>query len=155
MDVYRVERTAMIAAAPGVVYAHIVDLHKWTGWSPWEGLDPDLQRSYSGPAQGKGAVYSWAGNRQAGEGRMEITDAVEPSRVTIALEFVKPFKSSSTSRFDLAPEGDGTRVTWTMTGPKTLMTRAMGFFRSMDAMIGPDFEKGLKRLTEVATRPEG
>ena len=155
MDLYRVERTATIAAPPEAVYAHIVDLHRWTGWSPWEGLDPDLRRSYSGADVGIGAVYTWAGNRQAGEGRMEITDAVEPSRVTIALEFLKPFKSSSTTSFDLTPEGDGTRVTWTMTGPKTLMTRAMGLFRSMDAMIGPDFEKGLTRLTEVATRPDG
>ncbi len=52
--------------------------------------------------------------------------------------------------FDLAPEGQATRVTWTMTGPMTLMTRVMGIFKSMDKMIGPDFEKGLARLKQAA-----
>jgi hypothetical protein len=85
---------------------------------------------------------------------MEITEAVEPSRVEVALNFVKPFKSSSTTTFDLEPEGEATRVTWTMTGPKTLMTRVMGLYKSMDKMIGPDFEKGLERLKAVAERPE-
>ena len=36
-----------------------------------------------------------------------------------------------------------------MTGPKTLAVRAMGVFRSMDKMVGPDFEKGLGRLRVV------
>ena len=155
MDIYRVERVATIPAPADVVYAHIVDLRKWASWSPWEGLDPDLKRTYSGADSGVGAAYAWSGNREAGEGTMEITEAVEPSHVAIALDFVKPFRSSSATTFDLVPEGDGTRVTWTMTGPKTLLTRMMGLFKSMDAMIGPDFEKGLTRLTAVATRTWG
>ena len=85
---------------------------------------------------------------------MEITEAVEPSRVVVALDFLKPFKSSSITTFDLRPEGEATRVTWTMTGPKTLMTRVMGLFKSMDKMIGPDFEKGLGQLKAVAEQPE-
>jgi hypothetical protein len=77
---------------------------------------------------------------------MEITEAVEPSKVAIALNFVKPFKASNTTTFDLAPDGDSTLVTWTMTGPMTMMTKVMGIFKSMDKMIGPDFEKGLAKL---------
>ena len=83
---------------------------------------------------------------------MEITEAIEPSRVTIALEFLKPFKSSSTTTFDLTLKGDTTEVVWTMSGPKTLMTKIMGVFKSMDKMIGPDFERGLDRLATVAER---
>jgi hypothetical protein len=81
---------------------------------------------------------------------MEIIEAVEPSRVKVALDFLKPFKSSSVTAFDLQPEGETTRVTWTMTGANTLMLRVMGIFRSMDKMIGPDFEKGLAQLKTVA-----
>ncbi len=149
-DLYAVERSVTVAAPPSAVYAHIVDFHRWPTWSPWEGLDPAMTRQYSGADSGVGAVYAWSGNRKAGQGRMEITDAVEPSSVHIALDFLKPFKSSSTTTFVLVPDGDGTRVTWTMTGPKTVMTRMMGLFKSMDAMIGPDFEKGLSRLKVVA-----
>ena len=145
-DTYTVERTTTIDAPADKVYAQIVDFHNWRNWSPWDDIDPDLQRSYSGPDSGVGAGYSWSGNRKAGEGTMEITHAVEPSSVQIALEFVKPFKSSSTTSFNLEPKGEGTEVTWTMTGPMTMMTRVMGIFKSMDKMVGPDFEKGLAQL---------
>jgi hypothetical protein len=136
------------------VYAQIVDFRNWRNWSPWDDLDPDMQRSYSGADSGVGAGYAWAGNRKAGEGKMEITEAVEPSSVQVALDFLKPFKSSSTTTFNLKPQGETTEVTWTMTGPKTLMTRVMGVFKSMDKMVGPDFEKGLTQLKGATEQPE-
>ena len=151
-DTYTVQRSTSIAAPAQAVYSHIADFHRWNAWSPWDDLDPDLRRTYSGADSGEGAKYAWAGNRKAGEGTMEITDATEPSRVQIALEFLKPFKSSSTTTFDLRSEGDSTSVTWTMIGPKTLMTRVMGIFKSMDKMIGPDFERGLAQLKSVAEK---
>lgn len=153
-DTYTVARTATISASAALIYAQIADFHRWPAWSPWEDLDPELHRTYSGPDSGPGASYAWTGNRKAGEGRMQITDAVEPTKVEIALDFLKPFKSSSTTTFDLTPEGEATRVTWTMIGPNTLVTRLIGIFKSMDKMIGPDFEKGLERLKSVAERPE-
>lgn len=149
---YTVERVATINAPAASIYGQIADFHNWTAWSPWDDLDPDMERTYSGLESGTGAAYFWSGNRKAGEGRMEITEAVEPTRVSIALNFLKPFKSSSTTTFDLKTEGDATRVTWTMTGPMTLMTRVMGIFRSMDKMIGPDFERGLERLKAVVEK---
>jgi hypothetical protein len=95
-------------------------------------------------------VYSWSGNRKAGQGRMEILDATEPTKVDIDLRFEKPWKSQNLTAFTIEPEGSGSRVTWSMTGSKTMMTRIMGIFTSMDKMIGPDFEKGLARLKRVA-----
>ena len=114
-DTYTVERTTTINAPAEEIYAQIVDFHNWRNWSPWDDVDPDMQRSYSGPDSGAGAWYSWSGNRKAGEGTMEIIDAVEPSSVHIALEFLKPFKSSSATTFNLEPKGETTEVTWTMT----------------------------------------
>lgn len=145
-DTFTVERRAVVAGPPEAVYEQIVDFHNWTNWSPWEELDPDLERSYSGAESGVGAVYEWKGNRKAGQGRMEITEAMAPSRVAIALEFLKPFKSSNTTTFELEGAGGGTEVTWRMVGPKTLGTRIMGIFTSMDKLVGKDFEKGLDKL---------
>ena len=130
----------------------LVDFHRWIEWSPWEGLDPNMWRGYTGADSGVGAVYEWSGNRKAGAGRMEITDADEPSRLQIALQFIKPFKSSSTTTFTLDDRDGGTHVTWRMVGPKTFMTRVMGVFMSMDKMVGRDFEKGLTQLGEAATK---
>jgi hypothetical protein len=80
---------------------------------------------------------------------MTMVDAVEPSEVLVDVVFEKPFPSRSQSRFTLRPDGASTEVVWTMTGTKTLMSRVMGIFVSMDRLIGPDFERGLSRLKTV------
>lgn len=151
-DTYTVERSTTIDAPPERIYPHIANFHQWRAWSPWEGVDPELRRTYSGPDAGRGAVYEWAGNRKAGEGRMEIVEADEPSRVAVDLRFLKPFKARNDTVFAIHPEGSGSRVTWTMTGRRTLVTKIMGIFRSMDAMIGPDFERGLASLKATVER---
>jgi hypothetical protein len=109
-----------------------------------------MRRTFSGTESGVGAVYEWNGNRKAGAGRMEIIQAVAPSKVEIALQFLKPFKASSTTAFTLDEANGGTLVTWRMVGRKTFMTRLMSIFMSMDKMVGPDFEKGLAQLTTAA-----
>ncbi len=147
---FEVERETTIPATRAAVYARLVDFHRWREWSPWEDLDPELSRTYSGPDAGVGAVYEWTGNRKAGAGRMEITDAVESSKVQIALQFLKPFTSSSTTTFELVERDGDTHVTWRMVGPKTFMTRVMGLFTSMDKVVGKDFEKGLEQLKNAA-----
>jgi hypothetical protein len=113
-------------------------------------MDPDLKRTYGGAARGRGAVYAWEGNRKVGQGRMEIVDAPVPSRVTIRLDFLKPFEAHNTAEFTLVPQGDVTEVTWAMTGPNLFMGKVMGLFVDMDRMIGRDFERGLANLKAVA-----
>jgi hypothetical protein len=139
-----------VTATPQAVFDLIIDFHRWTWWSPWEDLDPALQRSYSGAESGVGAVYEWSGNRKAGKDRMEITDVQAPSGVVVALQFLKPFKSTSTTTFEVQASGDGTQVTWRMVGLKTFMIKVMGIFTSMDELSGPDFEKGFARLATAA-----
>ena len=115
-DAFRVERSATINAPAGKIFAHLDDFHKWEAWSPWEKLDPNLQRTYSGPASGKGAIYEWRGDSKVGEGRMEILESTSPSRLFIKLDFIKPFAASNRAEFTLAPDGAGTRLVWAMTG---------------------------------------
>lgn len=145
-DTYTVQRTTTVAAPPTAVFERIVDLHRWETWSPWEDLDPDLHKTYGGPDAGVGATYAWKGNRKAGEGKMEIIDVEPDQHVTLSLSFVKPFKSESTTTLRLIPSGAGTEVQWHLEGPNTLMTKIVGIFKSMDKMVGPDFEKGLRQL---------
>jgi uncharacterized protein YndB with AHSA1/START domain len=147
-DTFTVERSAEVAAPPDQVFAALVDFHQWPKWSPWEDIDPDMERTFSGADSGVGAVYAWKGNRKAGEGRMEITGADSPSSLAVDLRFIKPFKSENDVRFAIEPSDDGSRVTWTMVGPKTFGVKVMSIFKSMDKMVGPDFEKGLRQLDE-------
>jgi uncharacterized protein YndB with AHSA1/START domain len=152
-DTFHVERSIVIAAPPARIYALVDDFHQWGQWSPWEKLDPALQRTFSGPPSGVGAVYEWQGNRDVGRGRMDIVDATPSSQVGIALHFIEPFDSKTRAVFALTPEGDGTRVVWTMDGPALFVSKVMGLFVSMDRMIGSDFERGLANLKAVAERP--
>jgi uncharacterized protein YndB with AHSA1/START domain len=149
---FEVVREATIPASRESVFGLLQDFHRWPEWSPWEEIDPNMQRMHSGSPSGVGAVYEWEGNRKAGKGRMKITKADAPSHLEIALDFLKPFKSSNTTTFALADQGGSTHVTWRMVGPKTFMTRVMGIFTSMDKMVGPDFEKGLAQLSDAAQK---
>jgi uncharacterized protein YndB with AHSA1/START domain len=145
-DTFTVEREARVDAPAAALYARLADFHRWSAWSPFEELDPEMERTYSGATSGSGAVYEWAGNMKAGTGRMEMVEAVPDKRIVIDQQNLKPMKSRSTVTFSLQESGNGTSVTWSMTGKTTLMTRAMGIFKSMDGMVGPIFEKGLASL---------
>lgn len=76
---YAISRNTLIDAPAAEVYARIADLRRWRDWSPWENLDPDLTRDYSGAASGVGARYAWSGNKKAGRGTMEIVAATAPT----------------------------------------------------------------------------
>lgn len=147
---FRVQRSTRINAAPDRVFPLINDFHRWTAWSPWEHIDPNLQRTYSGASSGTGAVYTWKGNAKAGEGRMEITDSTTPKRIGVSLEFIKPFQAVHMVDFTLEPQGPGTEVTWTMNGKSPFMLKLFGVFTNMDTMLGKDFEKGLAAMKGAA-----
>jgi uncharacterized protein YndB with AHSA1/START domain len=150
---FRVERSTTIAAPPEKVAALIDDFHQWDAWSPWAHLDPIMKTTYSGPPSGVGSVYEWEGNSKVGKGRMEIL-AIEPTKTTIELDFLKPFESQNTADFVLEPQGTTTRVNWIMNGPLRFFPgRVMSVFTSMDKVIGPDFDKGLANLKAAAEHP--
>ncbi|MEA2822809.1 MAG: hypothetical protein QOJ86_4813 [Bradyrhizobium sp.] len=151
-DTFRVQRAAAIHAPPEKIFPLIADFHQWRAWSPYEDRDPDLQRSYSGAASGRGAVYAWEGNRNVGAGRMEILDAPAPSKVVIKLDFLKPFEGHNTAEFTFVPQGDTTNVTWLMHGPAPLLSKVMQVFMNMDNMIGKDFAAGLANLKRVTEK---
>jgi len=149
-DTFRIERRAVIAAPPQAIYPQIADLHAWTAWSPWEKVDPNLKRTYSGSPSGAGAVYAWEGNGDVGSGRMEITEETPPSRVVIKLDFLTPFEAHNTAEFTLTEGEKGTEVIWAMYGPNTTIGKLMGLVFDMDAMVGPQFEAGLANLKAQA-----
>jgi uncharacterized protein YndB with AHSA1/START domain len=147
---FRLQRRTRINATPEKVFANLVDFHQWSGWSPWEKLDPGMQRKHSGAPSGKGAVYEWEGNRKVGKGRMEITDASAPNRLVVDLHFLKPYEARNTTEFVLQRDGAATDVTWSMYGPAPFVNKVMGVFMNMDKLIGTDFEKGLTSLKSMS-----
>src|SRR6185436_6006556 len=105
---YHVERSQSMAAPPEAVFAVLNDLHRFHEWSPWQKLDPAMKVTFDGPPSGVGASYSWAGNKDVGEGRMTILTATPSSSLTQKLEFMKP-EMTCAVRFTIAPESEGSR----------------------------------------------
>ena len=147
---YRVSRSTTIAAPAPVVFAQVNDFHKWSAWSPWEKIDPAMKRTYEGPPAGVGASYAWVGSREVGEGRMTIVESRPSDLIQVKLEFVKPFAGTSVAEFSFKPDGERTLVTWSMTGDKNFIAKAIHLVMSMDRMIGDQFDKGLAAMKTVA-----
>lgn len=145
-DTFHFERSTEINAAPETIFPLIADFHKWPTWSPYEKLDPDMAREYGGPDTGPGAHYTWKGDSNAGEGRMEILREDAPNEIVIQLDFVAPFEAHNIATFSLVPEGDATKVTWTLDGPADFMTKIIHTLIDMDVMIGAQFDEGLANL---------
>jgi uncharacterized protein YndB with AHSA1/START domain len=149
-DSFRVERTATIDAPPERIFPLINDFQRWGAWSPFEKKDPVMKRTMSGVPSGKGAVYEWDGNKEIGQGRMEIVESVPPSRVTLTLDFTRPFEAHNIVDFTLEPRGNSTQVTWAIHGPSPFISKVMGIVFNVDKMIGKDFEAGLAALKTVS-----
>jgi uncharacterized protein YndB with AHSA1/START domain len=151
-DTFRVQRAASIKAPPEKIFALINDFNRWGTWSPWEKKDPEMKRTFGATTSGKGAVYAWEGNKNVGQGRMEIAESVPPSRITIKLDFVKPFEAHNIVEFTLEPQGDATNVTWAMQGDAPYFAKIIHVFFNMDRMVGKDFETGLANLKAAAEK---
>jgi len=148
----RVQRATSIKAPADRIFPMINDFRQWRTWSPYENKDPAMNRTYEGAGSGKGAVYAWDGNNNVGSGRMEILEAAVPSKITIKLDFFKPFEGHNTAEFTMLPQGDVTNLTWTMSGPTVFMSKLMQVFMNLDHMIGRDFEVGLANLKKLAEK---
>src|SRR5262245_18518393 len=111
---FRIERSATIAAPPATVFTQVNDFHNGEAWSPWAKLDPQAKITFEGAPPGQGAVFTWSGNDQVGEGRMTLAESKQDELVRIQVDFVKPFEGGNISEFAFRPEGGLTAVTWTM-----------------------------------------
>ncbi len=144
-NTYTVERTGTIAAPPSVVYAQIIDFHNWVKFDPCIEQDSSTAFTYEGPASGVGAKYTWE-SKTIGSGSMTIAEVTPNEEVKLDQHTLKPWDSKSKTAFKIAPHGNSTKLTWSMTGEHNFISKVMCMFTSMDKMIGVQYEKGLERM---------
>jgi hypothetical protein len=147
---FSISRSTTISAPPQAVFPQVNDFHNWEAWSPWAKIDPEMKMTFAGPAAGTGAVYTWTGNNKVGEGRMTIVESRPNELVRIKLEFMKPFTATNASEFTFQPQESQTTVTWSMSGKRNFMTKAMGLVMSMEKMLGGQFDQGLAKMKVIA-----
>lgn len=152
-DTFRVERSIDINTQADAIFPLMNDMQSFTRWSPYEGRDPDMKKTFSAITTGKGASYAWEGNKQVGSGRMEITQSISPQQIVIQLDFNSPIEAHNVVYLTLAPVTGGTRVTWAMQGPLPFFSRLFSIFMDFDAMVGNDFTSGLEKLKSIAEQP--
>jgi Polyketide cyclase / dehydrase and lipid transport len=152
---YHVERKLGVAAPADLVFGVLNDLHQFAGvlfffGSPLEAPDPNMQKTFAGPAAGAGQSYAWSGSKEVPKGKMTIEESVPGRKVGMKLEFVEPMESTATYALTLAGTPTGSLVTWSMDGNHNFIGKAFGLFVDMDHMLGGDIEKGLAQLKTVA-----
>jgi hypothetical protein len=149
---YRVTRSATMQAAPASVFTEVNNFHNWEAWSPWAKLDPNAKSEFAGPESGEGAKFSWSGNDKVGEGTQTIIESQPDERIRIQLDFERPMKDTADVEFKFKPQDDQTLVTWSMSGKKNFVGKAVCMFMNMDKMVGGEFEKGLANLKGVVEK---
>ena len=149
---FRVERSATLSASPEALFQHVNDHHKFSVWNPFLKLDPNVKNTYTGPASGVGAVCAWNGNKDVGAGSCTIIESKPGELVRCRMDWIRPMKGTATVDFTFKPASDKTVVTWAMYGKNGFMGKLVSLFINCDKMCGPQFEKGLASLGEVAAR---
>ncbi len=148
-DSFRLERSTSISAPPEKVFALISDLRQFNAWNPFAAMDPAQVITYEAKTAGLGAAYRWVGDK-SGAGRMEVAEVKPAQRVTMKLDFSKPFEAHNRVDFTIEPQANGCKVTWAMSGPNAYVNKLMQVFFSMEKMVGGEFEKGLTSLKALA-----
>lgn len=149
---FTVTRTTLVFAPPSAIFPEVNDFHRWQAWSPYEKVDPGMQRTFEGAPSGVGAAYGWSGNNAIGAGKMTITESRPGELIGIRLEFFKPMAGVSQATFTFRPESGATRVTWTMNGTNGYLGKIFCLFMNMDKMVGGQFEQGLAELKKLAEK---
>jgi hypothetical protein len=151
---FRVQRSISIRASQEKVFTFINDLHSWEAWSDDNGRDGKVQKIYSGPANGTGAVAEWHSSGRAGTAKMMITGSVVPSKVSVKVDWRKPFETHNLNEFTVQARGDQAEVTWSIQASNLYPMKVIGIFVNMESEFGKHMESGLKNLKSAAEREE-
>lgn len=147
---FKVTRSLLVNAPPEKIYPLVADPRGWKQWSVWNQRDPAMAITYSGAPSGAGAVWAWRSATE-GDGRMSFTRAEAPGLLAYDLYF-PDFGTTSRGELRLVPEGNATRVSWTMEGNMGRNPLFSWIALFADGMVGKDFEAGLAGLKAVAEK---
>ncbi|MEK2689194.1 SRPBCC family protein [Bdellovibrio sp. GT3] len=150
---FRYENSTVINASADKIFPYLSNFKMGGQWSPYEQVDPDMKKTFSGEDGQVGSIMDFEGNSEAGSGRLEMKDIKPNEFVAIKLTMTKPMNAEQMVEYKLTPEGDGTRFTWTMYGDGGFMTKLMTVLIDCEAMFRGQMEKGFENLKKVVEAP--
>lgn len=144
LKVVKISRSQLIEASAETLFPYINNPHKIQEWNPFIEGDDTVKITYDGPEAGAGAQWTWEGNK-AGAGHATIIASELNRRVSLRLDFKKPFNVTNDGDYVLIEKGNATEVVWTIDETATI-PRVLNNFVSLDRIVGSQFDKGLAKL---------
>ncbi|SIQ21627.1 Polyketide cyclase / dehydrase and lipid transport [Chryseobacterium sp. RU37D] len=146
---YHFEKSVVINAPKEKVWQQISSMKGFNNWNPWMKLDPAMKITYTGVSGQVGDKYCWdSKNDNAGAGCQEIKELILNEKQKTKMTFIKPFEGEATSEIVLLPEGNATKVTWTMDTEQNSMMKIMR--PMMDYQMGKSYGEGLDNLKKLS-----
>ena len=146
---YHYEKSIVINAPAEKIYSHISSTKAINEWNPWMKLDPQLQSTYSGVSGQIGDKHCWKSEKKdVGNGCQEITELIPNKKQSTKMFFEG--QGDATSDVILTPEGNSTKVTWTMHTEMNYPMNLMKIF--MDSMMDKPYGEGLAKLKEISEK---
>jgi hypothetical protein len=140
---YRIARSRTLRASPERVHAQLADVRTLADWDPWRTAhSPPSTRTFSPSSRGVGAWVQGASS----EGTTRITIVTDTPRTIELRNDLDDRVDASRQRFELAPSGLGTVLTWSVFAENSLLGRALWPFVGLEARLAPDMESALARL---------
>ncbi|GAA4419871.1 SRPBCC family protein [Bremerella cremea] len=147
---FAISRSLKIDAPAEVIFPHVNSMAAWETWSPYEKLDPNMQKTITGPESGVGSEMKWNGNGNTGSGSTTIVASQPYESIAIDLKMSAPMKCDNDVLFTFQPEDGGTVVTWSMSGKLNMMAKFAHLILNVDKMCGDQFIEGLTSLKELS-----
>ncbi len=143
---YHFEKSVVINAPKEKVWQHVGSLKGYNTWDPFSKEVKNIKITYSGEGDKTGDSYHWKGD--GSEGEQSVTETVQDQKLVTKLHFIRPFEGDAKAAFILTPEGNGTKVTWTMDNELNAMMKVMKpmFDMNMEKM----FNQGLGDLKKLS-----
>ncbi len=147
-----VTRSVVINAPKSVVFEQMVRFKNWPNWSPWSRLDTSMKNTFEGNDGTTGSVYSWVGDDRK-TGTVKITNTgVNGTELQFSFKLIKPEAPASSGILKAEDSAGMTKATMTFTNHFDYPWNAMVILTDLNKTIGPDLEKAMKNLKEVAEK---
>lgn len=142
-DLY-VQRTIQINSSVEKVFEQVAILPNWDNWMPWKEMDSSLVCYWNDITTGVGAYYTWTMAEGKEEGRLEIIELSANKHMKTKVEFGQAGQGNGHWHF--TPNAHGVEVSWGLSMDMGANPYVKIMAPLMDAMMGPDFEKGLANI---------
>ena len=139
-----VQREILIKASKDKIKEVLIDFKQMVLWSPWNIIEPDATMIFNDKQSEVGAFQEWDG-ALIGAGSTELIK-IDENKIDCDIVFKKPFKSKAKFSFILEEVNDQIKVIWSM--DSSLPWYMFFFTKIMSAMIGMDYDRGLRMLKE-------